>query len=281
VEVIHIQNDPVNSTFYSVGRDGRADEVVGTIRGTCGGSTTPCRCSTANPLGGDYQEYVGGTYHATEMFNFFGDVDDLVDPKKDAAEARVGWVRISDWLPWMKMGDRTGDAVLPHRGPQARQLGRHAGADEGADRPRLPGLPAAAAGRRPAPERDQLDVLQEAGAAGRREGRRPLRSCVLAPLAAGGDGATAAGAAPGGRVMQRFRSGIPRRSVYNRPGRPRRPAFFCAVRRARAFRRCAKAENCFRFFPCVGSKAVVHAASALRANESVAFQVWLLPGSPA
>ena len=24
------------------------------------------------------------------------------------AEARVGWVRVSGWLPWMKMGDRVG-----------------------------------------------------------------------------------------------------------------------------------------------------------------------------
>lgn len=28
----------------------------------------------SNPLGGDYQPYVGGTYHATEMFNFMGDI---------------------------------------------------------------------------------------------------------------------------------------------------------------------------------------------------------------
>ena len=61
-----------------------------------------------NPLAGEYQDYVGGTYHATEMFNFFGDVGELNDPDVDSVPARVGWVRISSWLPWMEMGDRVG-----------------------------------------------------------------------------------------------------------------------------------------------------------------------------
>jgi hypothetical protein len=109
VEVLHIQNDPVNNTFYSVGRDGKPMSWSGTIKGNMWWTTTTVPLFYRDPLGGDYQEYVGGTYHATEMFNFFGDVDDLLDPKKDFAEVRVGWVRISDWLPWMKMGSRTGD----------------------------------------------------------------------------------------------------------------------------------------------------------------------------
>ena len=61
-----------------------------------------------NPLGGEYQEYIGGTYHATEMFNFFGDLNKLNDPEVRSVPARVGWARLSGWLPWMEMGDRTG-----------------------------------------------------------------------------------------------------------------------------------------------------------------------------
>lgn len=38
-----------------------------------------------------------------------GDVADLVDDRKDTAETRVGWVRLSSWLPWMEMGDRAGE----------------------------------------------------------------------------------------------------------------------------------------------------------------------------
>ena len=42
------------------------------------------------------------------MFNFFGDVDALNSKRVDSVPARVGWVRISRWLPWMEMGDRPG-----------------------------------------------------------------------------------------------------------------------------------------------------------------------------
>jgi len=62
----------------------------------------------SNPLGGEYQKEVGGTYHATEMFNFLGSVDDLTDLSKDTADVQIGWARMSDWLPWMNMGGRDG-----------------------------------------------------------------------------------------------------------------------------------------------------------------------------
>jgi hypothetical protein len=62
----------------------------------------------SNPLGGAYQAEIGGAYHATEMFNFSGDMSDLADSRRSGASVRVGWVRISDWIPWMKMGGREG-----------------------------------------------------------------------------------------------------------------------------------------------------------------------------
>lgn len=62
-----------------------------------------------NLLGGDYQPYVGGAYHATEMFNFTGKLDDLTDPDTHTAkDVKVGWVRIAQWLPWMAMQGRDG-----------------------------------------------------------------------------------------------------------------------------------------------------------------------------
>jgi hypothetical protein len=112
LDVMHVQNDPVNNSFFATGRDGRPARWTGTQQGNQWWMTTTVPLFYKDPLGGEYQEYVGGTYHATEMFNFFGDVDDLLDPRKDSAQARVGWVRISDWLPWMKMGGRTGDVYF-------------------------------------------------------------------------------------------------------------------------------------------------------------------------
>jgi hypothetical protein len=109
VDVVQTANDPVNSTWWLNGRDGKTPmKWMGTTQGNMWWMTTTVPLFYRNPLGGDYQDYVGGTYHATEMFNFFGDVDALENPKLDTVPIRVGWVRVSGWLPWMKMGDRVG-----------------------------------------------------------------------------------------------------------------------------------------------------------------------------
>jgi hypothetical protein len=61
-----------------------------------------------NVLAGDYQKYVGGTYHATEMFNFYGLSDELLAEDNSFVNPGVSWVRISQWLPWMEMNGRDG-----------------------------------------------------------------------------------------------------------------------------------------------------------------------------
>ncbi len=67
----------------------------------------------ANPLGGDYQEYVGGQYHAMEMFNFAVRRSELLaSPNQDVDEIAVSWSRVSPWLPWMKMGNRPGELIF-------------------------------------------------------------------------------------------------------------------------------------------------------------------------
>jgi len=108
VDVIHVSNDPVNSKWAETGRDGKPFSVPFSIQGDQWWLTSTVPLFYRNPLGGDYQKYVGGTYHATEMFNFFGDVADLLADNTESVPARVGWVRISSWLPWMEMGDRAG-----------------------------------------------------------------------------------------------------------------------------------------------------------------------------
>ena len=45
-----------------------------------------------NPLAGDYQEYVGGTYHVMEIFNFIVDKDELLDASKNVAYPLLGRV---------------------------------------------------------------------------------------------------------------------------------------------------------------------------------------------
>jgi len=109
VEVIQIENDPVNQRpFYEKNPDGKPLVMPFSIQNEHYWLTSAVPLFYTNPLGGDYQPYVGNMYHATEMFNFFGDVRDLKMDAGDTSEVRIGWVRISDWLPWMKMRGRVG-----------------------------------------------------------------------------------------------------------------------------------------------------------------------------
>jgi len=108
VEVMHVANDPVNFTSYETGRDGKPASFNGHFLGDGWHQTNTVPLFYPNPLASDFQNEIGGTYHATEMFNFFGNTDDLLDGSKNTAEVAVSWERMSDWLPWMKMGGRDG-----------------------------------------------------------------------------------------------------------------------------------------------------------------------------
>jgi hypothetical protein len=111
VEVIHVANDPVNmrAPTYAYGADGRPAEFRGQfVKGmVLAGGEAPLFYD--NPLAGEYQDLVGNKYHAMEMLNTFADAKALLDPKlKTLPTASISWARVSDWLPWMKMGGRTG-----------------------------------------------------------------------------------------------------------------------------------------------------------------------------
>lgn len=113
VSVLHVANDPVNFAAYEIDRTGNPYRWTGLVTEGKWRQSTTVPLFYPNPLGGDFQPEVGGTYHATEMFNFMGDAADLLDPDTDSARAHVGWSRMSDWLPWMKMGGREG-AIYMH-----------------------------------------------------------------------------------------------------------------------------------------------------------------------
>lgn len=108
VEVLHVANDPVNGNYGLTGRDGQPAVYPFNVLGDQWWLTTGVPLFYTNPLAGNYQRYVGGTYHVTELFNFFGAAADLADRRLDSADAAVSWQRISMWLPWMEMGDRAG-----------------------------------------------------------------------------------------------------------------------------------------------------------------------------
>ncbi|MEQ8516216.1 MAG: DUF1838 family protein, partial [Chromatocurvus sp.] len=108
-EVIHVANDPVNSrATYGQLPDGTDRSVE--LNDINGQYLMPLEVPLFyhNPLGGDYQKYIGGTYHATEIFDFNGDTAELLDADQDVAYPVVSWVRLAQWLPWMEMGGRHG-----------------------------------------------------------------------------------------------------------------------------------------------------------------------------
>ncbi len=112
VEVVHIANDPVNMRpTFAQGPRGPF-RLPATFRDGRGWMTFEIPLFYPNPLGGDYQEYVGGTYQAIEMFGFFFDRQELLDPaRKGLLETNVSWARMAQWLPWMKMGSRAGQVI--------------------------------------------------------------------------------------------------------------------------------------------------------------------------
>ena len=109
VEVLHVANDPVNwGSNYEMDKNGKPYEINLSTHGDDWWDTSTIPLFYNNPLGGDFQQYVGGIYHATEMFNTTGSLSNLMDDSKDTAKANIGWERISYWLPWMKMSGRNG-----------------------------------------------------------------------------------------------------------------------------------------------------------------------------
>ena len=108
-DVIHVANDPVNGrpTFA---RTAEGEDVPFDLRDINGNWLMRIEVPLfyTNPMGGDYQNHVGGTYHATEIFDFNGDTGELLDADSPVAYPVVSWVRLAPWLPWMRMGDRAG-----------------------------------------------------------------------------------------------------------------------------------------------------------------------------
>ncbi len=120
VGVLHVANDPVNSENFVKMRNGEDLKWTAQSHGDQWWDNLTVPLFYRNVLAGDYQKYIGGTYHATEMFNFFGSLSDLTDLSKDTADISVGWVRQSDWLPWMEMQGRVGTIYMHTAGTKLK-----------------------------------------------------------------------------------------------------------------------------------------------------------------
>lgn len=110
VDVIHVANDPVNGRpNYPIGKDGKETKFPATFADGSYFMPFEVPLFYPNPLGGDYQKHIGGTYHSAEIFDFMGNSATLLDDSTDIEYGKIAWVRIAQWLPWMNMAGRDGD----------------------------------------------------------------------------------------------------------------------------------------------------------------------------
>lgn len=123
VEVAHIANDPVNSRpSFPIGADGTPYSINLIRSGNWAQMPLEVPLFYENPLGGDYQDYVGNKYHAMEIFDFAVAASELLDTKYPTAYPSVSWVRVSDWMPWMKMRGRHGQIVFNAMGSKLKSF---------------------------------------------------------------------------------------------------------------------------------------------------------------
>lgn len=126
VEVIHIQNDPVNFRYTVAGQSGPFrvlyddfGELIAFHR------EIPLRYPSALNRADYPLHSAGDWYEAAELFNSFARRADLEDAKRTSVAEFGTWSRVGPWLPWMEMADRPG--YLLYHGRSRKLMG---GVDE-------------------------------------------------------------------------------------------------------------------------------------------------------
>ena len=123
VDVMQINNDPVNSRpSFPITADGKPTSISVRRQGRWMFMPFEAPLYYENPLAGGYQDYIGGKYHAMEIFDFAFDAAEMLDTKNPTAYPSVSWVRISDWMPWMKMRGRQGQLVFNAMGAKLKNF---------------------------------------------------------------------------------------------------------------------------------------------------------------
>jgi Protein of unknown function (DUF1838) len=123
VDVMHINNDPVNSRpSFPISADGKPATFTGRIEGKWLFMPFEVPLFYENVLGGAYQDFVGGKYHAMEIFDFIADANEMLDTKNVTSYPSIAWVRVSDWMPWMKQRGRQGLLIFNATGSKLKSF---------------------------------------------------------------------------------------------------------------------------------------------------------------
>ncbi len=116
VEVVHVANDPVNMRGVAWEKDEEGNNTAQTEYRKYGkvvATSYEIPLFYDNPLGSEFQAYVGGAYHAMEIFNTYYDAEEFTNPGiTELGQSNISWSRVAQWLPWMLMGDKSGVMVF-------------------------------------------------------------------------------------------------------------------------------------------------------------------------
>lgn len=109
VEVIHIQNDPVNFPFTVARQEGPRKIVYEDFGDYIAfHREVLLRYPSVMPRADYPLHSKGDMYEAAELFNSFARKADLENPDVTSIDEVGSWSRIGPWLPWMEMGNREG-----------------------------------------------------------------------------------------------------------------------------------------------------------------------------
>ena len=116
VEVIHIQNDPVNFPF-TVAQQSGPRQIVYDDLGEMIAFHREVLLRYPSPLpASEYPSHSAGEwYEAAELFNSFVAKSDLANPDKTSLPEFGTWSRSGPWIPWMEMGSHPGNLLYHGR----------------------------------------------------------------------------------------------------------------------------------------------------------------------
>lgn len=114
VEVIPVLNDPVNQLLKK--RKTFVKTISLTDERLCFYFDLPLFYPSPLSIKDWPQNSRSDTYQAMEMFQFFVNKKELNKKKSTTTSCEITWNRISDFLPWMKMGNKPGYLIFSGRG---------------------------------------------------------------------------------------------------------------------------------------------------------------------
>jgi len=118
VNVMHVANDPVNNEVYPTLLTQLTADTAVINQDVPLFYPQPMHGNLSYwPYGGLYEYYEGG-----EFFKFYFSLADLKTAKYAVEDVAISWTRVSQWLPWMKMGKIEGGVFYSCVGGRAKDL---------------------------------------------------------------------------------------------------------------------------------------------------------------